>query len=87
MDLYLSNCYKAAEAAATKAAASSLTRAREHCDTASGGESVVTLLLAPGRGLGKAGGRKGRRPQQSEVWGERGGCLTTLLQTPRADSQ
>ncbi|XP_032186524.1 fibrous sheath-interacting protein 2-like isoform X3 [Mustela erminea] len=39
MDLYLSNCYKAAEAAATKAAASSLTRAREHCDTASGGES------------------------------------------------
>ncbi|XP_047570917.1 fibrous sheath-interacting protein 2-like isoform X5 [Lutra lutra] len=39
MDLYLSNCYKAAEAAATKAAASSLTRDREHCDTASGGES------------------------------------------------
>ncbi|XP_059012825.1 fibrous sheath-interacting protein 2-like [Mustela lutreola] len=39
MDLYLSNCYKAAEAAATKAAASSLTRTREHCDTASGGES------------------------------------------------
>ncbi|XP_047570918.1 fibrous sheath-interacting protein 2-like isoform X6 [Lutra lutra] len=41
MDLYLSNCYKAAEAAATKAAASSLTRDREHCDTASGGESKM----------------------------------------------
>ncbi|XP_070461482.1 fibrous sheath-interacting protein 2-like isoform X4 [Equus przewalskii] len=33
MDLYLSNCYKAAQAAATKAAASSLTVKREKCDT------------------------------------------------------
>nr|XP_044619157.1 fibrous sheath-interacting protein 2-like [Equus asinus] len=35
MDLYLSNCYKAAQAAATKAAASSLTVKREKCDTSS----------------------------------------------------
>lgn len=37
MDLYLSNCYKAAEAAAAKATASSLTADRKHCDTVSGG--------------------------------------------------
>lgn len=85
MDLYLNNCYKAAEAAATKAAASSLTADREHGDTVSGAESVVTLLLAPGRGLGVAGGRKGRRSHQSE--GERGRCLTTQLQAPRPRSQ
>ncbi|XP_045020444.1 fibrous sheath-interacting protein 2 isoform X8 [Bubalus bubalis] len=39
MDRYLNNCYKAAQAAASKEAASSLTANRELCDSASGGQS------------------------------------------------
>ena len=52
MDRYLNNCYKAAQAAAFKAAASSLTANRELCDSASGGQSVILLLfLASGLSL------------------------------------
>ena len=52
MDRYLNNCYKAAQAAASKEAASSLTANRELCDSASGGQSVILLLfLAPGLSL------------------------------------
>lgn len=87
MDLYLSNCYKAAQAAATKAAASSLTVKREKCDTVSGGQSIVLLrLLAPGRGLGGQADRRGGRV--GRAGGGRGGSLTTQLPAsrPRAAS-
>lgn len=67
MDLYLSNCYKAAEAAATKAAASRLTADREQCDTVSGGQPVVTLLLAPGQDLGKAADGRGGELSRTRV--------------------
>ena len=72
MDRYLNNCYKAAQAAASKAAASSLTANRELCDSVSGGQSVILLLfLAPGLGLGREGGRADERlrgrTQQSRV--------------------
>lgn len=39
MNLYFSNCHKAAEASATKAAASSLTDDAEECGIFSGGQS------------------------------------------------
>ena len=59
MDRYLNNCYKAAQAAASKAAASSLTANRELCDSVSGGRSVILLLfLLQGWVLGgKEGGQ------------------------------
>ncbi|XP_034504749.1 fibrous sheath-interacting protein 2 isoform X2 [Ailuropoda melanoleuca] len=46
MDLYLSNCYKAAEAAAAKATASSLTADREHCDTGSHTKNIPEIGAA-----------------------------------------
>ncbi|XP_034861581.1 fibrous sheath-interacting protein 2-like [Mirounga leonina] len=46
MDLYLNNCYKAAEAAATKAAASSLTADREHGDTGSHKKNIPEVGAA-----------------------------------------
>ncbi|XP_072673892.1 fibrous sheath-interacting protein 2-like [Canis lupus baileyi] len=46
MDLYLSNCYKAAEAAATKAAASRLTADREQCDTGSHKKTIPEVGAA-----------------------------------------
>ena len=64
MDRYLNNCYKAAQAAACKAAASSLIANRGQCDSVSGGQSVILLLfLAPGLGLGWEGGRADERLQ------------------------
>ena len=56
MDRYLNNCYKAAQAAASKAAARSRTANREQCGSVSGGQSVILLFLAPGLGLGREGG-------------------------------
>lgn len=82
MDLYLGNCYKIAQAAA-KAAASSLTADREQCDSVSGGQSVVVVLLllpVPGldpRSEGGAGRRKRRRSQQGG-----GGSLTFSFRLP-----
>jgi len=65
MDRYLNNCYKAAQAAASKAAARSLTANRKQCGSVSGGQSVIFLLfLAPGLGLGREGGRADER-----LWG------------------
>ncbi|XP_030885958.1 fibrous sheath-interacting protein 2-like [Leptonychotes weddellii] len=46
MDLYLNNCYKAAEAAATKAAASSPTADREHGDTGSHKKNIPEVGAA-----------------------------------------
>ncbi|XP_072599617.1 fibrous sheath-interacting protein 2-like [Vulpes vulpes] len=46
MDLYLSNCYKAAEAAASKAAASRLTADREQCDTGSHKKTIPEVGAA-----------------------------------------
>ena len=64
MDGYLNNCYKAAQAAACKAAASSLTANRGQCDSVNGGQSVILLLfLAPGLGLGWEGGQADERLQ------------------------
>ncbi|XP_040324118.1 fibrous sheath-interacting protein 2-like isoform X4 [Herpailurus yagouaroundi] len=46
MDLYLSNCYKAAKASTTKAAASSLAAAREQCGTGSQKEPILEVGAA-----------------------------------------
>ena len=72
MDRDLDNCSKAAQAATSKAAASSLTANREQYDSVSWGQSVIfVLFLAPGLGLGREGGwadeRLRGRTQQSGV--------------------
>lgn len=46
MDLYLSNCLKAAEAAASKAASGNLTNNKDTCSSVSGGLSSVHLCIA-----------------------------------------
>lgn len=45
MDLYLSNCLKAAEAAASKAASDSLKSDKETCRTVSAGPSIQCIYL------------------------------------------
>ncbi|TKC40378.1 hypothetical protein EI555_004816 [Monodon monoceros] len=65
MDLYLSNCYNTAQAAAAKAAASSLTADREQCDSVSGGQSV--LLRDPGL---VSEGKEGRQMEEGEISAE-----------------
>ncbi|XP_037676834.1 fibrous sheath-interacting protein 2-like [Choloepus didactylus] len=72
MDLYLSSCYKTADAAATKAAASGLTASRDQCSPVSGGPTVVPPP-GPGRVLGTETSPEGR---------ERGGSLTAQLPAP-----
>lgn len=47
MDLYLSNCLKAAEAAASKAASDNLTNNKDTCSTVSGGLSTVSICSLP----------------------------------------
>lgn len=43
MDLYLSNCLKAAEAAASKAASGDLTNNKDTCSNVSGGLSTMSI--------------------------------------------
>ncbi|MEJ1275891.1 putative gene 595 [Cricetulus griseus] len=47
MDLYLSNCIKAAEAAASKAASSSLKSDKDACSTVSGDPSIALICSLP----------------------------------------
>lgn len=47
MDLYLSNCLKAAEAAASKAASGNLTNNKDTCTSVSDGLSTVSIGSLP----------------------------------------
>ena len=65
MDLYLSNCYNTAQAAAAKAAASSLTADREQCNSVSGDQLV--LLRDPGL---VSEGKEGGQTEEGEISAE-----------------